>query len=370
MAVDLSAVCDRLFKDFMAPLVLGGVVSPGKPIGGKTALLLTPDRPAHDPDLLSHVNLARVRVARKLAPVDRFEPPSHAEWILAAMLHDVVQSTHPGFDAVFRRSAPNRLLDVAQLTLARVPPPLSVGDALSRHTWFHRIFEVTRTDVKLSWWTGSQTFLGTEPPARLMAWPEVRRVRKDEIPHPLMELPQSGAAVDAAKFSTTLTELLRRTPLTDVATCARGGPPFAWSDAAVALISSRNGRTLVVRALGRSKSSAVDAALGRATRYLFTSRAFAYLAPVLDLLGERLLGEATARLASSSQGAEVEPLAFGGGPETDATFARAAGALVAQRFIATQGECFSEAERRGLLALLGPLASTNAAKELAELVQR
>jgi hypothetical protein len=366
MAVDLSAVCDRLFKDFMAPLVLGGQMRPGKPIGGKTALLLTPDRPAHDPDLSSHVQLARVRSARQLAPIDRFEHPTYAEWVLSAMLHDVVQSTHPGFNALFRKSAPNRLLDVVQKTLERVPPPESVGDALSRHTWFKRMFELSRTDIALTWWTGSQTFLGTEPPARLMAWPEIRRVRQDKTPRPLMDLPTSGSPVDPGKFAATVAEFLRRTPLTDLATCTRPSPPFVWTDSAVSLVTSRNGRTLVVRALSRERDAAVDAVLGRATRFLFGQRAFPWLGPILDLLGERLLGEATARLAAARE--EPEPLAAGGGQETDLAFARAAGALVARKFIATRGECFSENERKALLGLLGPLAQTPAAREIEQLV--
>ncbi len=370
MAVDVGAVAASLFQAFMAPLVLGGPMHPGKPIGGKIALQMTPDRPTHDPDLLSRVQLARVRIARQLAPVDRFEPPTHAEWVLGAMMHDVVQSTHPGFNAVFRRSAPNRLLEVVGKTLERVPMPDSVGDALSRHTWFKRMFELTRTDVVLSWWTGSQTFLGTEPPARLMAWPELRRVRQDKTPHPLMELPASGSAVDPGRFSTMVSELLRRTPLTDIATCGRAGPPFVWTDASIALVSSRNGRTLAVRALAREKPAAVDAALGRATRHLFTSRAYPYLAPVLDLLGERLLGEASARLSTGARGEELEPLTPGGGQETDTAFARAAGALVAQRFIATRGECFTENERKTLLGLLSPLAQAPAARELEQLVGR
>jgi hypothetical protein len=49
------------------------------------------------------------------------------------------------------------------LTLAKIPPPSSVLDALSRHSLLSRIFEITRTDTVVSWWVGSGTFLGTDP---------------------------------------------------------------------------------------------------------------------------------------------------------------------------------------------------------------
>lgn len=37
---DPQALCDRLFSTFLAPLVLGGAMIPGRPIGGKNALAI------------------------------------------------------------------------------------------------------------------------------------------------------------------------------------------------------------------------------------------------------------------------------------------------------------------------------------------
>ena len=174
---DPQALAERLFKTFLRPLVLGGPMVPGKPFGGKNALAIGPGRAPADMEGLSLAHLARVRVARRLAPVDVFDAgPTAAEWAIAAALHDLVQATHPGFDAVFRRSGPARILSVIDKTLERVPAPATVGESLSRHSWFSRMFELARTDVDVRWWTGHATFLGTEPPLRLVAWPEVRRV--------------------------------------------------------------------------------------------------------------------------------------------------------------------------------------------------
>src|SRR5437763_12719813 len=107
---DPQALCERLFTTFLAPLVLGGAMKPIKAFGGKNALSIG-DRTPSDVDALSRTQLARVRIARKLAPIDRFEPaPNGNEWALAAVLHDLVQATHPGFNAVLRRSGPLRIL--------------------------------------------------------------------------------------------------------------------------------------------------------------------------------------------------------------------------------------------------------------------
>ena len=207
---DPQALCERLFTSFLAPLVLGGVMRPTKAFGGKNAL-------------------ARVRLARKLAPIDRFEPaPTGEEWALAATLHDLVQATHPGFNAVFRRSGPTRILSVIEKTIERIAPPRTVGEALSRHTWLSRMFELARTDVVVSWWTGSETFLGEEPPRRLTAWPEFRRVQQTRTPRPLMDLPTSGGSVDPMRFSSVVESILSRTPLTDLATIERTSPLFTW----------------------------------------------------------------------------------------------------------------------------------------------
>src|SRR5580658_2563674 len=126
--VDLGAVANRLFDDFLAPLVLGGEVEPGRPIGARAALALGKERVLTDIDLCAHVELVRTRVARKLVPVDRVEGITETEWAMAAALHDLVQAAHPGFDLAFRRSAPQRLLDLVNATLDRVSAPRSVGE--------------------------------------------------------------------------------------------------------------------------------------------------------------------------------------------------------------------------------------------------
>ena len=357
---DPQASCDRLFTTFLAPLVLGGTMRPIKAFGGKNALLIG-DRTPADQDALSRTQLARVRIARKLAPIDRFEPaPTAHEWAIAAMLHDLVQATHPGFNAVFRRSGPLRIMSVIEKTLERVPPPRTAGDALSRHTWFSRMFELARTDVQVKWWTGSETFLGEEPPARLTAWPEIRRVQQTRTPRPLMDLPTSGGAVDLSRFTSVVEGLLSRTPLTDLATINRAAPLFAWSHETLTLCATTAGRTVILRAFAQLPERQVDAALGRATRQLFAAKALRAVSLAIDLLRDRALMAAEARIGIDR---EPDPLTLG--PEhNDASFAMSAGALAASHWIAQTGGGFAENERKLLLRVLAPAASSSAANEV------
>jgi hypothetical protein len=363
---DPQTLCDRLWETFLAPLVLGGTTRPGKPIGGKNALSIGDMRPPSDSVTLSLVDLARVRIARQLAPIDRFEQaPTATEWALAALLHDLVQATHPGFDAAFRRSGPKRILDVVDKTLQVLPSPVDTGDALSRHTWLSRMFALARTDIDLKWWTGSSMFLGTDPPARLTAWPEVRRVQQTKTPRLLMELPTSGSAVDPDRFAQVVQQLLQKTPLTDFATIDRAAPGFVWTHENLTFSSTRSGRTIALRALALLPDRVVDAALGGATRQLFASNAVRALMAAVDLLRERALGAATLRLQGDK---DPEPLALG--PEaTDAAFAIGAGALAATHWIAQTGGGLGERERRAMLAVLTPAAQSPAAQEVRALLR-
>jgi hypothetical protein len=362
-AVELGAVANRLFEGFLAPLVLGGEVSPSRPVGARAALAMGRERVVADSDLLARVQLARMRVARRLVPVDRLPEPTEPEWALGAALHDLVQAAHPAFDAAFRRGGPPRILDLVDATTERVPAPRNVGESLSRHTWFSRLLELKRTDTVVRWWVGSRTFLGETPPARLSAWPELRRVNVEKTARTIMDLPGAGGFVDAARFGATLSGLLARTPLTDLATCFRPVPVFAWGSESLGLVGTGPGRSLAARALALAPRQDTDAALGRATRALIDGGAFGAAAIAIDLLAERALSHA--ELADPEKGrdgrrSEARELATAG--TDDATYARSVGALVACAELRSPTSPFSERDRVELLARLAPLASSPVAR--------
>ena len=334
----------------MAPLVLGGSMRPGHAIGALAARGLG-ERPVAsfaDPGLLARVRDARVRRARMLVPIDDLGPPTGAEWALAAALHDILQSGNPRLNTALRRGAARRLVRLASDTIERAGAPVSVADALSRHAWLARMLDIARTDTKVSWWSESRVFLGVEPPPRLQLWPGLRRVRVVRAARPLLDL--APLAIDRSLFTGVIAQLLGRTPLTDLATCSRAVPPFAWADATLGLVATRAGRTLAMRALARLPVEEVDAALGHATRDALAEKPTAARVAV-DLLGERAIAEAQ-RAMAEAQGPVVA--AQEGRPREDAIFARRMGADAALRLLEAPDSYWPEGERRRLVAALFP----------------
>lgn len=385
MAVDLDAIAGRLFAGVMAPLVLGGPVLPGHAIGARAALGLGDDRLPADSDLASRVAAARIRRARRLAPVDTLPDPGAADWALGAALHDILQSANPVFDARLRRSAAARILELAAAVVERVPWPATVGQALSRHTWMARAPEVTRTDTTVRWWSGHREFLGVEPLPRLQAWPEIRRVEVVRTPRPLLDL--APIAVDRARLTETVAALLQRTPLTDLATCTRAAPAFTWHGAVLDLVATASGRPLALRALARLAPAETDAALGRATRALLATGYRDLVVPALSLLADRALAEAERHLDSEgglapggrSRAHEASQVVDGSGAapaddrasaRTDAIFARALGALVARRALRAGDGTWSDTVRLGLVQRLAGPAQSAAAREASAFLPR
>jgi hypothetical protein len=355
VAEEPAKLADRLFTTVLAPLVLGGALQPAHPIGARAALaLMSVGAIPSEADLASQVDLQRVVQARKLVPIDTVDDPTGPEWALGAVVHDLLQVTSPSW---IRKSAPKRLLDLAGATLERIPAVRSAREALSRHTWFARLFEIRRQDTAVSWWTGSREFRGKEPPKRLLLWSDLRRVTVERAERRLTELLRYGGAPEhAPAFEASLTRLLRATPLTDFATCARSSPLFVWTPETLAFARTPVARTLALRAVSFLPEEEADAALGRATRELFAGKAWRDATTALDFLGHRAMVVAQGSLSPAS-----------GEPSEDVAFARAAGAMVARRWVDEPASGLSEGERRRLGPIFDAAARGGAAKELAAL---
>src|SRR5262245_16300704 len=89
----LAARFDALATQVLAPLILGGKVEPVRPFG-PVALVVGTGRSLNDVDLRSRLDVARVRVARLIAPVDTLPPLSVADFALAAAFNDLLQLTN------------------------------------------------------------------------------------------------------------------------------------------------------------------------------------------------------------------------------------------------------------------------------------
>jgi hypothetical protein len=258
---------DALAHDLLAPLVLGGPVHPVRHFGGPLALrlgLLAAARPFTDGDLATRLDVARVRRARLLTPTDALPELDAGDWACLAALNDLLQLTNHHLGGPLTRGRYAKVLANLTWLCARIPPPPDVLSALSRHATFGRALELGRTDSAVSWWTGSARFRGETPPARLIAWPDVRRVHVDARRVPLADMPAGVTGITPADFTDALALWLTRSPLTDLATATRHSPAFAWSATTLSLVATGAGRLLAFRALAGEPPDAVTTVLARA----------------------------------------------------------------------------------------------------------
>lgn len=212
----------------MRPLVAGGTIKIGRPI-----TLSELDDFEND---LAHASVELVSVddARASVLVDLVvNPPplvlERDELNLAAALHNMLFMAHPSVDGFLVTSnAKNRVLQSARI-LASQPLTTNRRRVLARHALLHNVFDVSRLDVKLSWWTGSAQFYGQTPPSRLVKWRSVRRVNEETS---TATYDQLLASDDIAPLMATL---LRRSPLTQLLHLPLQAPALHWEDAVFVL---------------------------------------------------------------------------------------------------------------------------------------
>jgi hypothetical protein len=255
MSVPDLARIERIVEHVLVPLVTGGDLRPVPPIGTDLALRLSTQATSLESD--SDVALARLARARELWPVDRVPPMRPGEWLLLFALNDLIQAANPDLPGVLRQR-PFRLLMLVEATVERAGAPRSVADALARDATFARVLEVARPDTHVAWWVGSGLFQGTKPPARLLAWPNVRRVRStvDRVRIPDLA---AGRHQLEPTYRRAVATFFAASPLTDLGGIDRSEPPFAWTGATLGLIRSERGRTLAERVI-RARCDAAAAA--------------------------------------------------------------------------------------------------------------
>jgi hypothetical protein len=250
----------------LAPLVLGGRMHLVRPFGPQLSLLVGGRNEVVDTDLRSRIDVARVRRARLLAPVDILPELSSAEWTLLCGLNDLLQVTNHALAGPLTRSRHERLLRGVRELCAVIADPHDVGAALARHATFARVLELVRTDTTVSWWTGTARYRGQPPPGRLLRWRQLRRVEVQTERVTLHEMCTGLDAVPQSEFDEVLGLWLTRSPLTDIAGAARRRPVFAWSRSTLALILTPPGRAIAWRALSRQPADLVAAVLTQAAR--------------------------------------------------------------------------------------------------------
>jgi hypothetical protein len=112
-----------------------------------------------------------------------------------------------------------------------------------------------------------------------------------------------------------------------------------------------------------------DAALGRATRELFAAKAWRPASLALDFLAHRAMAAALAPAPWSGADRSPSPGEAPADRADHAAFARAAGAMVARRWLDDPSKTLSETERRRLAPIFDALVRTGAARELSVLTE-
>ena len=252
-----QALSERL----LCPLLLGKEVRLVEPVGEARAVELGKSLPGAS--MFGELEALRLAAARRWAPVDDLGELSADEWLLVAALNDLLQLTNPGLVRGVRpRKNQQKLARMVSRLIDRAGPPRTVRSALSRHALFSRIVELSRLDTEVRWWVGSDKFVGNTPPERLLAWPELRKVRSTTEHVRLADM----AALGGADFEALLERWLTMTPLTLLGTAKQSGVPFRWTGPLVALTYVPLGRRLALRVLLASHD--VTAALADLTQAL------------------------------------------------------------------------------------------------------
>jgi len=243
-------------RRFILPLVRGGDVAVGRPIAVEELPSLEAQIPHSSPEL-APVDDARTEVVAELV----VRPPAMVfdidELSLAACVHNLLFLVHPRADTwAVSASARRRVLETAQ-ELAGRPLSHSRSRVLARHGLLHNIFRVNRVDTKISWWTGSATFLGQRPPQRLRTWRTLRRVREEQTVAGYDDL------LGTVEVAPVVSALLRRAPLTQLLAMTREGPALFWEDAVFLLRDAELARAVAYRALRGNEPRQVVAAPAR-----------------------------------------------------------------------------------------------------------
>ncbi len=252
----VSAHVSEFLAQFVLPLVKGGEMRVGRPLS-------TDDLEVFERDL-DEATEAQVAVddARDEVLADIVvRPPALIleadDLYLAASVHNLLFLTHPRVGSwSVTASAERKVLDTA-LAFAKRPLSGNRTRVLGRHSLIHNLFDIARTDVKLSWWTGSATFVGQKPPSRLTTWRTVRRVREETSVARYDEL------FGLPEVTRVVATLLRRSPLTQLLSTAREGPPLQWEEVVFLLRDAEIARAIAYSAIHPSEYRALVAAPAR-----------------------------------------------------------------------------------------------------------
>lgn len=217
----MTFVAEQFLAGFALPLVQGGEVHVGRPLDAEdlhtlqTELVITTTES-------SAVAEARTRRAARLWLYPVPGALTGPELALLAGVHNLLFMSHPraGSFGVGARGE-EQLQSYTRRLLAQQVPQQDEG-LVARHTLLGSLSGLTRVDVELSYWAGSYTFEGRRPPARLLRWRGLRRVREARTTVRWVDTDLSRVQLELLVLA------LAQSPLTDALTPLRQVPPFSW----------------------------------------------------------------------------------------------------------------------------------------------
>lgn len=206
-------------SDFLLPLVRGGTVHVGRPLGPRAverSLALVTEEQARE--------LARLRRAAAAEILSDAAAPllDQTTIRLGAAVHNLLALSHPGLEGPRSERRQARIGEAAA-GLADVGPPRTEREAVDRHTLLARLPDMTRSDHTVHFWVGRRSYVGRPPPARIVALPRLRGVRVETVRRTwLREIGVPGPGRKA------LLLLHLASPLGEALDPMRLDPPPAW----------------------------------------------------------------------------------------------------------------------------------------------
>lgn len=233
----------RFVGEFLLPLVKGGALHIGRPLGVSAVERIAaglagasegfaaaevhatpaPELPPTELDALVELGHQRRQRIAELLPVAAAPSLDEVTLRLGAAAHNLLALGHPEIVGRGAEARQERIAAAATV-LASAGPPRSVGEAVSRHSLLARLPEIVRSDRTVHFWVGRRNFVGRVPPRRITALPKLRNVRVELVRRTWLReigIPAVGRAAFLA--------LNLASPLGEALDPLRLEPPLAWS---------------------------------------------------------------------------------------------------------------------------------------------
>jgi hypothetical protein len=262
-------------SEFLLPLVRGGKLHVGRPIGGRELEGLVrrwERRTDEDPPAPSSMStedaaaaeLGWRRAARASAVLPGVGTPPLDETTLrlGAAVHNVLCLNHPALPGRVEGRAQEEIVR-ATAPFLDVGPPGSAAEAVRRYTLLARVTEIVLAEHHVKLWIGERRYVGRTPPARVLALEGLRRVQHETIERIWAKevgVPTVGRGLWEA--------LHAANPLAECLDPLRLDPPLSWGRMLGALRFAPLARIVAGRALDLGVVPVGNALAGALSRFV------------------------------------------------------------------------------------------------------